>query len=60
MDRREDSSDGDYHEDAKGQATQRVGPCEEAFKNDKSDEHITLAHCGQKVHLRNFSFMYFQ
>ena len=42
MDRREDSSDGDYHEDAKGQATQRVGPCEEAFKDDKSNENVDL------------------
>ena len=22
--------------------------------------HFTMAHCGQKVHMRNFSFMYFQ
>ena len=42
MDRREDSSDGDYHEDAEGQATQRVGPCEEAFKDDKNDKNVYL------------------
>ena len=41
-DRREDSSDGHYHEDVEGEATQRICPHKEAFKDDKSDENTIL------------------
>ena len=41
-DRREDCSDGDYHEDVEGEATQRIGLREKAFKDDKSDENVDL------------------
>ena len=43
-DRREESSECDYHEDVEGGATQRVGPREESFKDDKSDENVDLKH----------------
>ena len=32
------STDGDLHEPVDEEATQRVGPREEVFKDDKSDE----------------------
>ena len=34
----------DYNEDVEGGATQRVGPREESFKDDKSDENVDLKH----------------
>ena len=36
------STDGDLHEPVDEEATQRVGPCEETLKDDKSDENVDL------------------
>ena len=37
---RKDSTEDEYHKDAEEEATQRVGPYDEAFKDDKNDENF--------------------
>ena len=40
MESRKDISEDEYHKDVEDEATQRVGPCDEAFKDDKNNENL--------------------